>query len=112
MGEMDDRYVGFREHAAAVQRMDAELSRLREWQATTEASLLHQMTAVRSDVGELKQLLLRPPAPPVDHAALALQRAIDAVEKRGGSPSPFLTIFAIVGAIAMGVLATMLFIGG
>lgn len=112
MSDMDDRYVGFREHAAAIQRTDTELSRLRERQATTEASLLHEMTAVRSDVGELKQILLRPTAPPVDHSALAMQRALDALSAKPSGASPFLTIFAVVGALAIGVLGAMLFMGG
>lgn len=114
--DFDDRYVGYREHAAAQQRTDAELARLRERQATTEATLLHEVAAVRSDVGEVKQLMLRPPPPPpqqVDHAALALQRALDALSTQKPSGAhPLLITFAIGGALAIGVLAARIFTGG
>lgn len=109
----DDRYVGFREHAASQQRIDAELARIRERQATTEATLLHEVAGVRADVAEMKQLMLRPPSPPVDHAALAMQRALDTVVaiKPSGS-HPILTTMAVVGALAIGAVIVLLFTGG
>lgn len=114
--KFDDRYVGFREHAAAVQRTDTELARLRERQATTEATLLHEVAGVRSDVQELKQLMLRPPPPQPDHSALATHRAIDALVERlpsgsGSKTSPVLIAFALCGAIALGAFAMNL-VGG
>lgn len=111
----DDRYVGFREHAAAMQRTDAELARLRERQATTEATLLHEVAGVRADVAEMKQLMLRPPPPPVDHTALAIQRALDDLGSRrvtgGGSLPAWLLILAGAGVAAFGY-AVRFFIGG
>lgn len=107
-GAFDDRYVGFREHAAAQQRTDAELARLRERQATTEATLLHEVAAVRADVGELKQLFLRGPQSH-DNAALAIQRTLDELRSaRGGSPVVY--VLALVGMTAIGVLGAMLFV--
>ena len=106
--QFDDRYVAYREHAQAQQRTDAELARLRERQATTEATLLHEVAAVRADVGEVKQIMLKapPPPPPVDQGALAMQRAMDMLEqRRGGGASPFLIVFAILGALALGFVA-------
>ena len=104
--QFDDRYVAYREHAQAQQRTDAELARLRERQATTEATLLHEVAAVRADVGEVKQLMLKAPPPPVDQGALAMQRAMDMLEqRRGGGASPFLIVFAILGALALGFVA-------
>lgn len=111
----DDRYVAYREHAQAMQRTDAELARLRERQATTEATLLHEVAAVRSDVAEVKQIMLKAPTPPppIDHGALAMQRAMDMLEqKRGGGPSPFLIVFAILGALALGFLGARFLLGG
>ena len=109
----DDRYVGYREHAAATQRASEEMARLRERQATTEATLLHEVAAVRSDVGELKQLMLRPAGAPVDHAALAMQRAMDLMERRpSAGGSPFLIIFAVLGALALGFLGARFLLGG
>lgn len=115
-GKFDDRYVGFREHAAAQQRTDSELARLRERQATTEATLLHEVSAVRSDVAEVKQLMLRPPPPapqqPVDHMALAMQRFADIAERqKGGSASPFLIAFAVLGALALGFIGARFLLG-
>jgi hypothetical protein len=117
MGEgFDDRYVGFREHAAAQQRTDAELSRLRERQATIEATLLHEVAAMRADVGELKQLLLTRPSPP-DHATLATHRALDALQQTverfgaggaGRSGNAVLMGFALVGAVALGAFVWQL----
>lgn len=84
-----------------MQRADGELARLRERQATTEAALLHEVAAVRADVGELKQLLLRQPLPaPVDHGALATHRLADTLAERlegasGAKPSPVLIAFAM-----------------
>lgn len=105
----DDRYVAYREHAQAMQRTDAELARLRERQATTEATLLHEMAATRQDVNEIKQLIIRPQIPqPVDHAALAAQRAMDMIQTQQrsvGGPSPLLIAFAIMGALAIGFVA-------
>lgn len=108
----DDRYVGFREHAAAQQRLDSELARMRERQATTEATLLHDVAGVRADVAEMKQLMLRPPPAPVDHGALAMQRALDALAnaKPGGSTHPFLTVFAVIGAFALGAGVIFIFV--
>ena len=110
----DDRYVAYREHAQAQQRTDAELARLRERQATTEATLLHEVAAVRSDVAEVKQIMLKTaPAQPIDHGALAMQRAMDMLEqKRGGGPSPFLIVFAILGALTLGFLGARFLLGG
>ena len=112
--QFDDRYVGFREHAAAQQRLDSELARIRERQATTEATLLHEVAGVRADVAEMKQLMLRPPpAPPVDHGALAMQRALDALTSSKPSGShPFLTAMSVIGALAIGAVTVMLFTGG
>lgn len=107
----DDRYVGFREHAAAQQRFDSELARLRERQATTEATLLHEVAGVRADVAEMKQMLLRPAPPPVDHGALALQRALDALTSKPSGSHPFLTVMAVVGALAVGAVIVMLLPG-
>lgn len=115
--KFDDRYVGYREHAAAQQRTDAELARIRERQATTEATLLHEVGAVRADVLEVKQLMLRPPPPPpqqqpVDHMALAMQRFADIAERqKQGGPSSFLLAFAIIGALAAGFIAARFLIG-
>lgn len=111
----DDRYVGFREHAAAQQRLDLELARIRERQATTEATLLHEVAGVRADVAEMKQLMLRPPppppSPPVDHGALAMQRALDALaSKSSGAAHPFLTAFAYIGAFAIGAGVVFVFL--
>ena len=110
----DDRYVGFREHAASQQRIDAELARIRERQATTEATLLHEVAGGRADVAEMKQLMLRPPpAPPVDHGALAMQRALDALSSSKPSGAhPFLTVMAVIGSLALGAIAVMIFTGG
>lgn len=113
---MDERYVGYREHAAAQQRVDSEIARIRERQATTEATLLHEVTAVRSDIGEIKQLMLRQPEPKVDHQALASHRALDVLaEKLGESSnnktSPLLIAFALLGAVALGAFGMQL-IGG
>jgi hypothetical protein len=108
----DDRYVGFREHAAAQQRLDSELARIRERQATTEATLLHEVAGVRADVAEMKQLMLRPPPPPVDHQALVMQRAMDALTSTKPSGShPFLTVMSVIGALAIGAVAVMIFTG-
>lgn len=119
--KFDDRYVGYREHAAAMQRADAELARLRERQATTEATLLHEVAAVRTDIGEMKQLLLRQPAPTTpDHNALVTHRALDAMtqaaERLAGSNivaprSPVLMALAILGAAAVGAFIWQ-FVGG
>lgn len=117
--KFDDRYVGFREHAAAMQRADAELARLRERQATTEAALLHEVAAVRTDIGEMKQILLRQPAAAVDHNALVTHRALDAMtqaaERLSGPSntqrSPVLLSLAILGAGAVGAFIWQ-FIGG
>ena len=107
----DDRYVAYREHAAAFQRTSEEMARLRERQATTEATLLHEVAAVRSDVGELKQIMLRQPEQ-VNHGALAMQRAMDMLEsKKGGGSSPFLIVFAVLGALAIGFMVARL-LGG
>lgn len=115
-GGFDDRYVAYREHAQAQQRTDAELARLRERQATTEATLLHEVAGVRSDVSEMKQMLVRAPAQQdkPDHAALAMQRALDMLDQRrsGGGPSPFLIVFAILGALALGFIAARFLLGG
>lgn len=106
----DDRYVGFREHAAAQQRTDAELARLRERAATTEAALLHEIAAVRGDIADVKQLITRPPPPAVDHNALVMQRALDALStSKTASTSPFLLAFALLGAVALGVVGVMVF---
>ena len=108
----DDRYVGFREHAAAQQRLDSELARIRERQATTEATLLHEVAGVRADVAEMKQLMLRPPVPPVDHGALAMQRALDALTSNKSNGShPLLTVMSVIGALAIGAVTVMLFTG-
>lgn len=119
--DMDDRYVGFREHAAAMQRTDAELARLRERQATTEATLLHEVAGVRQDVSEMKQMMLRP-----DHSALATHRVLDelpntlsqtlanALNNSGAfksTTSPLLLAFAIIGAVAIGALGVVMFTG-
>ena len=107
----DDRYVAYREHAAAFQRTSEEMARLRERQATTEATLLHEVAAVRSDVGELKQLILRQPEQ-VNHGALAAQRAMDMMEARGNKGgSPFLVIFAVLGALALGFMGARFLLG-
>lgn len=111
--QFDDRYVGFREHAAAQQRLDSELARIRERQATTEATLLHEVAGVRADVAEMKQLMLRPPpAPPVDHGALAMQRALDALtaNKPSATAHPFLSVMAFIGALAIGGGAIFVFL--
>lgn len=99
----DDRNVSYREFAGAVLRSSEEMARLRERQATTEATLLHEMSAVRGDVGELKQIILRQPAREVDHNALVMTRALDMLDnKKGGGLSPFLIIFAVLGALVVG----------
>ena len=109
----DDRYVAYREHAAAVHRTSEEIARLRERQATTEATLLHEVAAVRTDVSEMKQIMLRQPAERVDHGALAMQRAMDMMEaNRRPGGSPFLIIFAVLGALALGFLGARFLLGG
>lgn len=109
----DDRYVAYREHAAAFQRTSEEMARLRERQATTEATLLHEVAAVRSDVGELKQIMLRQPDQ-VNHGALAAQRAMDMIEANNRRPggSPFLVIFSVLGALALGFMGARFLLGG
>ena len=107
----DDRYVAYREHAAAFQRTSEELARLRERQATTEATLLHEVAAVRSDVGELKHLILRQPEQHVNHDVNALHRAMDMLESKRGGNSLFLIVFAVLGALAIGFMVARL-LGG
>ena len=99
MGEpMDDRYATFREHAE-----------LRERTATLEASVAQ----IAPTLARIETLVAaRQASPPVDHGALAMQRALDALSTaKPSGASPFLIGFAIVGALAIGVLGAMLFTG-
>ena len=108
----DDRHVSYREFAGAVLRSSEEMARLRERQATTEATLLHEVAAVRSDVSEMKQMMLRQPEQ-VNHGALAAQRAMDMMEaSRRPGGSPFLVIFSVLGALALGFMGARFLLGG
>lgn len=112
----DDDIIRAREFFTAIGEMKDAHAEQREKVAGLEMSVLHQMQGVRSDVSEIKAMLLRPPPPPpVDHGALAAQRAIDLLESKlsGGSNSnTLLILFAILGAIAIGFLAARFILGG
>lgn len=112
----DDRYVHVREHTTALLKTQAELASIRERQATTEATLLHEVTGLRSDVSDVKQMILRQganAAPQETAAALALHRALDAVDRKGGGgAAPILVTLALVGVAVVSVVATRFLLGG
>jgi len=112
----NDRYVHVREHTTALLKTQAELASIRERQATTEATLLHEVTGLRSDVSDVKQMILRQGTatqqPQETAAALALHRALDAVDRKGGGSAPILVTLALVGVAVVSVVATRFLLGG
>ena len=107
--DLDPRYPDFRAHAALQERV-----------SKLEASLMH----LPNDVAELRrrqdQIFAKLDllgekmdglkSTPVDHGALALQRMLDVVERRGGQPGPSWVerAIALVGAMAIGGLSIKL----
>ena len=107
--DLDPRYPDFRAHAALQERV-----------SKLEASLMH----LPNDVAELRrrqdQIFAKLDllgekmdsikSGPVDHGALALQRMLDVVERRGGQPGPSWVerAIALVGAMAIGGLSIKL----
>ena len=105
--DLDPRYPDFRAHAALQERV-----------SKLEASLMH----LPNDVAELRrrqdQIFAKldvigekmdafKAIAPVDHGALALQRMLDVVERRGGQPGPSWVerAIALIGAMAIGAIA-------
>lgn len=64
------------------------------------------VTNITSSLNRIEVMIMRPqtqPAPPVDHMALAIQRALDlAGQKQGNSQSPILIGLAFIGCITIG----------
>lgn len=90
---LDDRYATFREHAD-----------LHRQHSALEAGVNNQLTNINSNLSDIKTMLVaRPPPQQETAAALALHRALDAVEKKlgGGGSSPAVTALAIIGACAL-----------
>lgn len=101
---------------AAELRTRDEIGALRERQATIEATLLHKVSDIQSDVQDVKQLLLRQPQQPQETAAaLALHNAADAFRNMSTRPTSssnmLLVIFAIAGAVAIGFIAARFITG-
>lgn len=102
---MDDRYANFREHAE-----------LRERTATLEATMAQvgpALARIETMVAARNAAPQQQAAP--DHVVLALQRAADVFERgkqSGGGGNAVITIFAIIGALAIGALAVLLLTGG
>lgn len=113
----DNDFIRPREFYSAVDKLKEAQSESREKLAGLEMSVLHQVQGVRSDVSEIKAILMRPPPPPpVDHGALAAQRAIDLLESKlsgptGAGPNTLLIMFAILGAIAIGFIVARFITG-
>jgi len=116
----DDRYVHVREHTTAQLKTQAELAAIRERQATTEATLLHEVSGLRQDVTDVKQMLIRAPQQqqaPVQQetaAALALHRALDAIDqsRRGGNAAPIFITLGLIAVAIVSVLGTRFLLGG
>ena len=95
--DMHDTYATFREFADLDKR-----------HAALEASMTYQLTRVGADVSEIKAMLLRPQQAPVDHMALAMQRAMDELtaHRNGVSSNPIVQLLVslalIVGAFLTG----------
>lgn len=106
MEPMDDRYATFREHAE-----------LRERAATIEATMQQLAPAL----ARIETLITARTTPQVDHSALATHRVLDDLPQiieslrsktNNSSPVPVLIAFAIVGAMAIGVLGYKFITGG
>lgn len=101
--ELDIRYASFRDHAEVRERLVA------------------LETGLRTDVSEIKAMLMRPSqtavAPPheLQGLSLAIQRMMDALDRRsdvggGGGVSVIVRALAIVGAISLGALGMYFFL--
>lgn len=103
MTEIDDRYATYREHAE-----------LRERVVAVEATMPQMaQTLSRIEIMVARQPPPAPATPPVDHVALAMQRALDAFERRSSDPggmSVIVRALAIVGAVAIGATGMWFFI--
>jgi hypothetical protein len=105
--KLDDRYASFREHASLS-------SEVRERLVALE-------TGLRTDVSEIKAMLVRAPfAPaPVPHQelqglSLAIQRMMDAFDRRAsgtdGGTSQIVRALAVVGAVSLGAVGMWFFL--
>lgn len=100
---MDERYANFREHAE-----------LRERTATLEATMAQVGPALAriETMVAARNAAPQPQAAP-DHVVLALQRAADVFERgKQSGGNGIITVFAIIGALAIGALAVLVFTGG
>lgn len=103
METKDERYATFREHAE-----------LRERTASLEATML-QVGPTLARIETIVAAKNTSPPAPVDHGALAMQRALDVLERtqgRGGGAPAWLLALAFIGAIAIGAMGMRFFTGG
>jgi hypothetical protein len=109
----DERYVSRREHNDVQRENDAAIAAIREKQAGMEARLVHEISAVHQSVQSLSAKLDRALAPPVDHSALAMQRALDVMTKSSGSQfAPLVYMVAGIMLVIGGIFAARLFLMG
>lgn len=95
-GTRDERYATFREHAE-----------LRERTASLEAT----MQQVGPALARIETMVAaRSVQQPVDHGALAMQRALDALSTSKTNGSPIATIASVILALSTGVLLALQFI--
>ena len=103
--DLDPRYPDFRAHAALqerVSKLEASLMHL----PNDVAELRRRQDQIFSKLETLGEKMDGLKTSPVDHGALALQRMLDVVERRGGAPGPSWVerAVALVGAMAIGAI--------
>lgn len=101
--ELDIRYASFRDHAEVRERLVA------------------LETGLRTDVSEIKAMLMRPVTSAqqqVDHTALAIQRVMDTVDRKlttavtpAAGGSTIMRALAIIGAFSMGAVGMYFVLG-
>jgi len=111
--DIDERYVSRREHNDVQRETDAAIAAIRERQAGMEARLVHEISAVHQSVQGLGAKLDRALSPPVDHSALAMQRALDAMTKSSGAQfAPLVYLLTGIMLVVGGIVAARLFLMG
>lgn len=92
----DGSYATAREHWRLVERV-----------ATVEADMRQIGPALARIETAVAATRMSPPAPQETAAALALHRAVDALDRasKGSNGSPFTTVLSYIGAIALGAVA-------
>lgn len=117
-GGFDDRYVGFREHSAALEEVRSQMAALELAQAKQGVALLHlpdQVTELGRQIAELGRQIRERPAPAVaqDQTLLMMHRMLDsAAQKNGGGPALIQNaVWLVCGSALMWIAGQVLGLG-